>query len=198
VSEPQFRIEVFAKFFKRFMGISTVVTAALPIPVTAFRLISTYGFQTKILSVYTSLFCFLTFAFLFFSRDKFASWLFPQFCGTGRTLGSKLARLLPLFLIVGSLVCVFMYQSVLAASIAAQRTRGDLPTDQVTDEAILQKGLVSQTPEATYLMICYLGIFVLAESAFVLMALKEHLQDSLLLSEGELLIGRRAEADKPT
>ena len=46
-------------------------------------------------------------------------------------------------------------------------------------------------PGAFGLVACYLGIFIAAEGAFVLMAIREYLQDLLRLSEDELI------SDKP-
>jgi len=53
------RVRAFASFFKRYMSVSTLVVAALPIPVTALGAIPTFKAHTKLLSVYTPLFCFL-------------------------------------------------------------------------------------------------------------------------------------------
>ena len=61
----------------------------------------------------------------------------------------------------------------------------------MSDSTILEKSYVTQTPEATLLMIYYLGIFVTAESALLLMAIKEYLQDLLKHSEIELIRGRK-------
>jgi len=73
--EPR-RVQTFAHFFKRYMTVSSVVTAALPIPVTAARLIPTFKAQIAILSTYTSLFCFLALGFIFYSRHQLARWMF--------------------------------------------------------------------------------------------------------------------------
>ena len=74
--EPQ-RVKRFAHFFKRYMSISSVVTAALPIPITAFNLIPTFSVHTKILSVYTPLFCFLLLGYVFYMRHQLARYMFP-------------------------------------------------------------------------------------------------------------------------
>ncbi len=62
------RFAAFARFFKAYMGTAAVVTASLPLPVAAFHLIPTYAAQEKFLSTYTSLFCFLLLAYLFYIR----------------------------------------------------------------------------------------------------------------------------------
>ena len=63
------RVRSFASFFKNYMGLSSIIVAALPIPVTRFDLIPIASADQKgYLSVYTSLFCFLMFAYIFYSR----------------------------------------------------------------------------------------------------------------------------------
>jgi hypothetical protein len=204
-TRPQ-RVEAFANFFKRYMSVSTVVAAALPIPVTALHLIPTLPFQTQELSVYTPLFCFLTLAFIFYSRHVLARSMFAAYfvlsrknreqeARLGRTLtteeedeeekkeqlwSQRMAKAraketlvggLPLLLIVFSLVCVLVYRYVLyQATIFSRPTANDVPGgDQMK------------------LMVFYLGIFIFAEAAFVLMAIKEYLQDYLNLEDVALI-----------
>ena len=52
-TEPK-RVRSFALFFKNYMSISTLIVAALPVPVTSLDLIPTFAAQTKLFSVYTS------------------------------------------------------------------------------------------------------------------------------------------------
>jgi hypothetical protein len=194
------RLEIFARFFKNYLSVSSIITAALPIPVTAMGLIATYKFQTKVLSMYTSLFCFLVLAFIFYSRHRLALFMFPEFSRIPkkRFFSILFVKLLPLLLIVCSLMFVFMYQRLLSESMANKRISVGLPASEVTDTAILEISYLSQTPEASLLMIFYLGIFVTAESAFVLMAIREYLQDLLQFSETELIRGRKTVTHKET
>jgi hypothetical protein len=53
----------------------------------------------------------------------------------------------------------------------------------------LDKVDATEIPYAVPLAACYLGIFIFAESAFVLMAIREYLQDLLQLDEIALLHG---------
>ena len=53
------RVAAFVAFFKNYMSVSAVMVAALPIPVTSFKLIPTFAVHTAPLSTYTPLFCFL-------------------------------------------------------------------------------------------------------------------------------------------
>jgi len=73
------RVKTFATFFKSYMSVSSLVVASLPIPATSLHLIPTFGAQTKLLSVYTSLFCFLTLGFIFYSRHPLARLMFPHY-----------------------------------------------------------------------------------------------------------------------
>ena len=122
------RLEGLSRFFKRYISVSSSVTAALPIPVAALGLIPTYSFQTKVLSTYTSLFCFLILAFIFYSRHKLARIMFPEFY---RVVNKKNLQALQLhytlLLIISSLFCVFMYQGLLSASITDKRAEFGLP-----------------------------------------------------------------------
>jgi hypothetical protein len=191
------RLEGFARFFKRYMGVSSIVTAVLPIPVTALGAIPTYKFQTGILSTYTSLFCFLILGFIFYSRHQLARAMFPeqlqrkrsQYRKPGALLlsGRYLVRLLPLVLIIGSIVCAFKYQQLLVTSVVDKRAKFELLPTEVSDADILNKALESQTLESRWLMIWYLGIFMMAEGAFVIMAIKEHLQDLATLGDLDLM-----------
>jgi hypothetical protein len=58
-----------------------------------------------------------------------------------------------------------------------------------TSAEVLQKLESWQIPLGHRLMLLYLGIFIFAESAFIVMALKEYLQDLVKLSELELITG---------
>jgi len=71
-------IAAFARFFKNYMGVSALVVAALPIPVTKAGLIPTYSAMTSLLSTYTSLFCFLLLGFIFYSRHGLDRAMFSE------------------------------------------------------------------------------------------------------------------------
>src|SRR5690348_6082893 len=72
------RVRSFAIFFKNYMSVSTLVVAALPVPVTSLGFIPTFAAQKNLLSVYTSLFCFLLLGFVFYVRHSFARTMFPD------------------------------------------------------------------------------------------------------------------------
>jgi hypothetical protein len=119
------RVNNFASFFKNYMSVSSVVVASLPIPVSSLNLIKTYSAQTKMLSVYTSLFCFLILGFVFFSRHLLGRIMFAGVRGPsdGNKTASGVVGALPLLLIIGSIVMVFSYQSLLSESLVVAKAR---------------------------------------------------------------------------
>jgi hypothetical protein len=196
------RLITFAKFFKNYMSVSTIVVAALPIPVTAWELIPTFKAQTKLLSVYTPLFCFLVLGFIFYSRHELARMMFPDhFEKSHRRPGFNkawrtLIGILPLLLIATSIFAAFQYNDVLNSNVKAlHKERLSKMNDTTPLEAlntlqagnILQTAELNQLPTGSRLMLLYLLIFITAEAAFVLMAIKEYLQDLAGLDEKSLM-----------
>ena len=137
------RVKGFASFFKSYMSIWTVVVAALPIPVAAFKLIPTFEVQRSYLSVYTSLFCFLSLGFIFFMRHIIAPYFFrsptkgdlnlAEFCA--RLLSTTAVGALPLGFILLSIFSVFRYQNtfndalvIAQAQATGEEQNGQLPS----------------------------------------------------------------------
>jgi hypothetical protein len=180
------RIHGFALYFKRYMGVSAVFAAAAPVPVAVLRLIPTYSAQVGFLGVYTSLFDFLVLAFVFYSRHWIAHVMFRRGdLGVYRT--RPVAAWLPLILICSSLGSMFLYHAQVSASIQDRQIY--LVSGHIQDRPseIMRNTEASDIPRATVLIVLYLGIFLLAEAAFAVMALREYLQDLLGISEGDLL-----------
>jgi len=182
------RIEGFAQFFKRYISVSSVVTASLPIPIAAAKLIPVYDVQQKFLGTYTSLFCFLLLAFVFYSRHNIARWMF------GRQLNLSASRLggffsiLPLLLIIGSACLAFAYHSQLEASIFEVQSSALLRgVTSYSASRILAETDMLDVARSTTLAALYIGMFLTAELAFILMALREYLQNLLKLSEERLI-----------
>ena len=151
------RVQNFANFFKGYMGLSSVVTAALPIPVTALKLIPTYKAYTPILSTYTSLFCFLLLSYVFYSRHRLA-WLY---FGEGHSFAPKRTMaLLPAVLIILSLGFAFLYHIELKNSLQTLELQlkisgpGDFSSDKILGSTDYR-----DIPDALELMVLYLGIF---------------------------------------
>ena len=208
------RVKNFARFFKNYMSISAIVAAVLPIPVTAFKLIPTYKAHTALLSTYPSLFCFLLLGFIFYSRHHLARVMFLGFPSPTLPWATRLMHrltrfsvaILPVILIMLSLACVYLYHGLLdqsvarflmrpaemlsseAATVDPQTTASASPSSTPQHTADVLNNIESyELPESGRLVLLYLGIFLFAESAFIIMAIKEYLQDLMKLSEMELI-----------
>lgn len=176
------RIAAFATFFKKYMSVSAIVAASVPIPVAALKLIPTYSQQRGFLSVYASLFCFLLVAFVFSIRHQLAVRIF-----SGGRWASFIATL-PAIFIVLTMLCILGYHATLQRSLQQWRELGVV----ATSSDLLNKADYLEIPYSLLLAAYYLGIFVFAEMAFVLMAMREYLQDALHLKELSLLQGKRS------
>jgi hypothetical protein len=176
------RVKGFASFFKGYMDLWSVVTAALPIPVTSLSLIPTYKAYTPVLSTYAPLFCFLLLGYVFYTRHRLA-WLY---FGQAPTFAPRRAMtVLPAALILLSFVFVFSYHIELRNSLVA--FTGNSPK-YLSSKEILKTADYREIPHATELMILYLGIFLSAELAFIIMATREYLQDAIPIRE-KILFG---------
>jgi hypothetical protein len=173
------RLAVFANFFKGYMSLSTIVAASIPIPVASWKLIPIYAQQRGFLTVYASLFCFLLLAFAFSIRHRLAGPMFSK----GKA-GALIAALPPLFICL-TLACIVTYHALIQQSIEQLRLLGL----HFTTTELLDKVDATEIPFAIALAACYVGIFIFAELAFVLMAIREYLQDLLHLDELSLLRG---------
>ncbi len=209
ITEPA-RVKSFARFFKNYMSIWSVVVAALPIPITSFNLIPVVEGQKEVLSTYTTLFCFLLLGFIFYSRHVMAKFFFPEFfisrqkqqeldnrVRNNKLLaldhkqpleltdyrirysfsslwrGAKIINALPLILIILFVCSAFEYHYLISSIIT--HTGAD------------PKAVVCSSLYSTLLMGLYLGIFIFAEAAFILMAIKEYIQDLLRISDESLM-----------
>ena len=177
VSTEKTRLAVFANFFKGYMSVSTIVAASIPIPVASWKLIPIYAQQRGFLTVYASLFCFLLLAFVFSIRHRLAG---PMF--TKGKMGAVIAAL-PFVFILLTLACIVLYHALIQQSVGELRELGL----RLTTTDLLEKVDATEIPHAVELAACYLGIFLFAEAAFVLMAIREYLQDLLHLDEVTLL-----------
>jgi len=186
-SEPA-RVKAFAQFFKRYMSVSSVVASALPIPITSFQLIPTYKAERTFLSVYTSLFCFLLLAFIFYSRHGIAKWTFARSAHRPAWKPRRAIALLPLALILLALTATFAYHLMLQESIADAETEWAQRGVAFDSSAqVLDKTDYTDIPHALVLFSIYLVMFLSASAAFILMALREYLQDVLRLRDEDIL-----------
>jgi len=185
------RFQAFAKFFKAYMGTAAVVTASLPIPVAALHLIPTYAAQEKFLSTYTSMFCFLMLGYLFYIRHWLGRLMFFT-RADGHVMLRSFVAFVPLLLILSSLGLVALYHYYLMQSLVVFTQQGVM--NSTTD--ILKSVDYREIPNSLQLTVCYLGMFLTAETAFILMSLREYLQDVLKLQEASLIKLPRAAAHK--
>jgi hypothetical protein len=167
------RLATFAKFFSSYMNVASIIAASTPIPVGSMKLIPAYSAQRGFLTVYSSLLCFLLLGFTFSTRHKLAGYLFSK------SRFSSLVLAIPGIFILAASTCIFAYHYTLEESIAVIRQHAVT----ASSEEILNKLDLSQIPYDTRLSVFYIGIFALSEEAFILMALREYLQDLLRVDE---------------
>jgi hypothetical protein len=106
-----------------------------------------------------------------------------------RSIRDIAISVIPLFLILLSLLCVFTYHATLTHSVRLYQQL-TAATSRLSFDEVLQQADQTQVSDDSLLMLLYLGIFVTAEAAFVLMAIKEYLQDYLRLDDEKLISGR--------
>jgi len=214
------RLIAFARFFKKYMSVSALVIAALPIPVTSLRLIPAYAAQARFLSVYTSLFCFLTLGYIFYIRHALARVMFPEIlervgpaAAERASLAERTAKLIkltigtlvrsmPILLIIVSMASIGIYHSYLDFSVGQLHYRPGpnsvgMTRSDSTDSSILDDTTLFDIPYSPVLIVSYIIIFLSAEASFVMMAIREYLQDLLKLTEQDLIEGRRTSSIRP-
>jgi membrane-anchored glycerophosphoryl diester phosphodiesterase (GDPDase) len=179
------RIQSFARFFKGYMGTAPMIAAALPIPVTAGKIIPTYAEHTAYMTTYTSMFCFLIVALIFYRRHRLGSYLLPEnWDKKSRLTGRFMISWLPFTLILITLVSIGIYHITLNSSISLHPNHETLKMSEVLKTASTRK--LSYCIQAI-LMLSYFGIFIASTAAFALMAVREYMQDVLKLSEIDLV-----------
>src|SRR5262249_31782263 len=104
-----------------------------------------------------------------------------------RYLQRLLANVLPLALILLSLYCYLNYLSALDEAVSTGLSRY---SDFASRHDVLEKlGQREPIPSAKTLQYCYLGIFLSAELAFVVMALREYAYGVLRIPEAKIMGG---------
>jgi hypothetical protein len=164
-------------------GLWCILFAVLPVVATEFGLIPIYDSQRRVLPAYASFFCFLAFAYVFSLRHRLARAMFG-----GRLLttedsthaGQPISiNLLPACLILASLGGGVAYLWVFESG------RG-LPTFPA---------LPRNAADAVVLALSFVAMFLLAEAAFAIMAVREYLQDVLGLTDAAVITGVRSGAE---
>jgi hypothetical protein len=171
---------VFTSPLKHYTGIWCVFVAALPIVVTQFGLIPVYESQRSLLPAYASFFCLLALAFVFSQRHRMARAMFaPRLLWaddggqpkvrTRLSINAALASM-----ILGALVCTALY--LWAFEIG--RSSPTFPR------------LPPTSMNAVLLALSFIMLFLLASAAFAIVAVREHIQHVLGLSDAEVITGQ--------
>jgi hypothetical protein len=101
---------------------------------------------------------------------------------------SMFIPILPFMLILSALGFVLMYHQTLGESVQAVRSTS-VKFYTMSTEDILKSATFDAVPFSVPLELYYMGIFITAESAFIVMAIKEYLQHLVGLSGFEILTG---------
>lgn len=173
------RLLAFANVFKGYMGVMPLVTAALAPVLTAMNVIPTYEPQRKPLAAMAGILGFLLLAWLFYVRRTIA-------LGSITRGFRVLFNLCPLALVLASIGCYIGYANTLDASLAeVLKTHHDITRLQ----ALGSWSQGSTVPDSVQLQLLYLGMFLFAEAAFVMMALREYANDVRRISEYDWMFG---------
>ncbi|MGB6689027.1 MAG: hypothetical protein WBE76_14425 [Terracidiphilus sp.] len=204
------RLRKFAGFFKSYMGVMPLVTAAVAPILTMSKAIPVFDSEKSTLATYSGLLGFLIVAWVFYARSMFVPLMVPYHApalppNANRDLKSweyarariekrrhQLANLFPLLLIVLSAMSYCFYLIILddALNLGQQSFRTS------SRKTLLQTmGTDYSIPYHGVLQALYLGIFVFAEAAFVVMALREYAYGLLKIPEIEVLGGMAMRAD---
>ena len=170
----------FTSPLKHYTGIWCLFVAALPIVVTQFGFIPVYESQRSLLPAYASFFCLLALAFVFSQRHRMARAMFaPRLLwaeddGASPKVRPRLSINAGLAaMILGALVCTAVY--LWAFEIG--RTSPAFPR------------LPPSSMNAVLLALSFIMLFLLASAAFAVVAVREHLQHVLGLTDAEVITG---------
>ena len=166
---------------KHYTGVWCLCVAALPVVVTQFGLIPVYDSQRSLLPAYASFFCLLALAFVFSQRHRMARTMFapkllwPEESGTSQVKGKTRLSINGALaaMIFGALACTAIY--LWAFEIG--RTAPTFPR------------LPPTSLNAVLLALSFITLFLLASAAFAVVAVREHIQRVLGLSDAEVITG---------
>jgi len=197
VREPMQRMQNFAKFFRGYMGAAPVIAAAMPIPIAAGGVIPVYPEMARSLTAYSSMFCFLGVAFIFYRRHRLGAYLVPErWTSNTRVVGNLLMGWAPLALMFAAMYCILTYHQTLARTLAA--APGFSAAAATGLDAALKHANLLAVPaqDQLLLFLLYLGIFLSSTLSFALMAVREYMQTELGLTE-EALVHQAAVTHQP-
>jgi hypothetical protein len=169
----------FTSPLKHYTGVWCLFVATLPIVVTQFGLIPVYESQRSLLPAYASFFCLLALAFVFSQRHRMARAMFaPRLLWADDGVRPKMPTRLSInaalaAMILGALVCTAVY--LWAFEIG--RSSPTFPR------------LPPTSMNAVLLALSFITLFLLASAAFAVVAVREHIQHVLGLSDAEVITG---------
>jgi hypothetical protein len=172
--------QTFTSPLRHYTGIWCLGVAALPVVVTQFGLIPVYESQRNLLPAYASFFCLLALAFVFSQRHRMARVMFaPRLLWTDDdtarakvrprvTINGGLAAM-----ILGALACTAIY----------------LWAFEIGRPSPTFPRLPPSSMNAVLLALSFIMLFLLAAAAFAIVAVREHIQHVLGLSDAEVITG---------
>jgi len=184
------RFKEFIAYFKKYLALGSVGCGVLPVPLSYFRVIPTFQAQYKFLAGYATVFCFLALGFIFYSRHSIAGWIFSGARKQGGAAKALIAWL-PLALIGASFVSLSAYHYLLQIAISRAIADYGVKGVNLNDQLALINTPFEDIKLAIPLMVSYLFVFLAAEAAFAMMAIREYMQDILNLKDSEIVNLRR-------
>lgn len=169
----------FANLFKGYMGVMPVVIAILTPLLTAMNVIPTYEPTRKPLATIAGVLGFLLLSWLFYVRRTIA-------LGSITRGWRVLFNVLPFALILFSIGCYIGYASALNASLSAFAAAHSGLTRA---QALANGGQDYSVQYSVLLQLLYLGMFLFAEAAFVMMALREYANGVRHITEFDWMFG---------
>lgn len=175
----------FGRIMTGYASLLAVIAASIPAPATWLDTIPVYHAQRGYLGLYSGAAGAFILVSAMFARDRVAQ-------RTKFPTTSFWSLSLAVLLILGCIACIACYHYALSASVeevidAARQLGTSVPE---TMQAVLMSTDGRLIPNALLLSVLYLGIFVFAEAAFALFALKEYIQRALRIKEADLLSRR--------
>lgn len=187
VDAQQTRLSVFANLFKGYMGVMPIVTAALAPLLTAMNVLPMYEPERKPLATMAGVLGFLLLGWLFYVRRTIA-------LGSIRPGYRTFFNFTPLVLIALSVAGYVQYTRLLNASVSAVQQQN--AAERLTRSAVLKTWTEDHdAPDLVELQILYLGMFLGAEAAFVMMAMREYANDVRGVSEYQWMFGKQDGSD---
>lgn len=181
------RLRIFASLFKSYMGIMPIVTAALAPLLTAMNVLPMYETERKPLATMAGVLGFLLLAWLFYVRRTIA-------LGSIRRYYRTFFNLMPLLLIAASIISYVAYTQSLSASVS--EVLRDHPAEHLQRTTVLELWTKeNDAPHTLELQLLYLAMFLSAEAAFVLMAMREYANDVRGIAEYDWMYGPQDGSD---